>query len=128
MTRTITMLTLVAAAALAGCNSESHTIGGGNEGDNSASAPPTAGVELPPSIAASKIYRCDDNKVVYVEWMSDNKSANIRTEQSGPATEVKAAEAGQPMTGPAGYSLEGSAAAGSAKIGVPGHSAQSCKA
>ena len=60
--------------------------------------------------------------------MSDNKSANVRTEASGARTQVMAPEAGQPMTAAGGYSLEGTAAAASAKIGVPGHPAQSCKA
>ena len=83
---------------------------------------------LPPTISATKIYRCADNAVVYVDWLSDNKTANIRTEKGGSPTQVTAAEAGQPMTGPAGYSVEGTADAPSAKIAVPGHPAQSCKA
>ena len=130
MTRTPFLLAIVAAAALAGCNKDDHTIvaGGGPVDDQPANAAANANVQLPPAIAASKIYRCADNKVVYVDWMSDGKSANIRTEKDGSPTPVSAAEAGKPMAGPAGYSLEGSAAAGSARIGVPGHSAQSCKA
>jgi hypothetical protein len=83
---------------------------------------------LPPSIVSSKIYRCADNQIVYVDWMSDNKSAHIRTDKGGTPTSVTAAEAGKPMAGPAGYSLEGSTGAASAKIGVPGHPAQTCKA
>ncbi len=123
MTRTSPLLALVAAAALAGCNSNGQTLGPKNEAkvDNSH-------VTLPPAIAASKIYRCADNQVVYVDWLSDNKSANVRTESGGTPTQVVAPEAGKPMTGPAGYSVEGTAAAASAKIAVPGHPAQSCKA
>ena len=130
MTRTPFMLALVAAAALAGCNKEDHTIvaGGEPQDDQGSNALANANVQLPPSIAASKIYRCADNKVVYVDWMSDNKSANIRTEKDGTPTSVTAPEAGKPMAGPAGYSLEGSASGGSARIAVPGHAAQSCKA
>ena len=128
MTRTPFILILAAAAALAGCGNEDHTIVAGEPGDEPANAAAEAGVQLPPSIVASKIYRCHDNKVVYVDWMSDNKSANIRTEKEGAPTPVASAEPGQPMAGPAGYSLEGSATAASAKIAVPGHSAQSCKA
>ena len=126
MTRTL-LLTLAAAAALAGCNKENHTIVAGPDAaeNNVAANQPVA---LPPAIAASKIYRCADNKVVYVDWLADDKTANIRTEQGGSPTQVTAAEPAKPMTGPAGYSLEGTAAAASAKIAVPGHSAQSCKA
>ena len=129
MTRTFTILTLVAAAALAGCGDENHNIvaGGPDEG-NPSNAIANSNVQLPPSIASSKAYRCADNKLVYVDWLSDNKSANLRTEQGGVPTLVTAAEPGKPMAGPAGYSLSGSATAGSVTIAVPGHSAQSCKA
>ena len=128
MTRISPLLVLVAAAALAGCNKENHTIVGGPGGDEANNAAANAGVQLPPSITASKIYRCADNQVVYVDWMSDNKSANVRTEASGARTQVTAPEAGKPMSAAGGYSLEGTAAAASVKIGVPGHPAQSCKA
>jgi hypothetical protein len=128
MTRTPLLLTLAAAAALAGCNKEDHTIVGGPDAGNDTNAAANAQIVLPPSIASSKIYRCADNNVVYVDWLSDNKSANIRTEQGGTPTQVTAPEAGKPMTGPEGYSISGSASASSAKIGVPGHPAQSCKA
>lgn len=126
-TRTPLALALVAAAVLAGCNQESHTIGSGANvaEDNATASPPVA---LPPSISVSKIYRCADNRVVYVDWLSDNKSANIRTEQGGLPTQVTAAEAGGEMTAAGGYSISGAATAGSARIGTPGHGAQSCKA
>jgi hypothetical protein len=126
MTRKTLLITLAAAAALAGCNKENHTLGGGPDtGDNSVANAP---VELPPTIAASKIYRCADNKVVYVDWLSDNKTANVRTEPGGSPTQVVAAEPGKPLTGPAGYEVNGSATGASVKIAVPGHPSQSCKA
>jgi hypothetical protein len=126
MTRNPLILTLVAAAALAGCSKENHTIVAGPDGGQTNVA---AGgrVELPPSIAASKTYRCSDNKLVYVDWLSDNKTANVRTEENGTPTQVKAAEPGQPMTAP-GFEITGSATAPSVKIAVPGHASQSCKA
>ena len=120
------LITLAAAAALAGCNKQSHTIVAGSPEDNETNTTANAPVALPPSITTTKSYRCDDNKIVYVDYLSDNKSANIRTEKTGTPTQVTAAEAGKPMTGPAGYSLEGTASAKSVKIAVPGHSAQSC--
>jgi hypothetical protein len=128
MTRTPLLITLAAAAALAGCNNSDHTIGGGPDADNGANAAANAPVALPPTIAASKIYRCADNKLVYVDWLSDNKTANIRTEQGGSPTQVAAIEPGKPMTGAAGYELSGSATAAAVKITVPGHASQSCKA
>src|SRR3954451_19872287 len=119
MTRTALLITLAANAALAGCNKENHTIvAGPDKVDNAAANAPVA---LPPAIAASKVYRCADNKVVYVNWLADNKTATIRTEQNGAPTQVSAAEPGKAMSGPGGYSIEGSATAASAKIAVPGH-------
>ncbi len=119
------LLTLVAAAALAGCNSEPEVIGGPDEGDVVASNTP---VVLPPSISHSKIYRCSDNRVVYVDWLSDNKSANIRTDKGGHPTQVTAAEEGGPLIGPGGYEIRGNGEAPSVRIAVPGHPSQSCKA
>jgi len=128
MTRTPLALCLVAAAALAGCKPTTIDPNKDNSGDDvpvAANGP----VALPPSIVASKIYRCADNKVVYVDYLSDNKSANVRTEQGGTPTQVTAAEAGKPMTAAGGYSLTGSAASpASATIAIPGHPSQTCKA
>ena len=128
MTRAPLLIALAAAAALAGCNKQDHTIVAGPPGDNDVNVAANGPVALPPSISASKIYRCADNKVLYVDWLSDGKTANIRTDKGGNPTVVTAAEAGKPMTAPGGYSLEGTANASTAKIGVPGHPAQSCKA
>lgn len=127
MTRTPMLLMLAAAAALAGCNKESHTIVAGppdvNDDINAAANAPVA---MPPSVASSKIYRCADNKIVYVDWLSDNKSANVRTDKTGTPTQVTAAEAGKPMTASGGYSLDGTASAKTVKIAIPGHPSQTC--
>lgn len=129
MTR-IFLLTLAAAAALAGCNKENHTIvAGPNGGDGDVTNVAANGpIALPPSILATKIYRCADNAVVTVDYLSDNKSANVRAEKGAPVVQVASTQAGQPMTAPGGYSIEGSASSSTAKIAVPGHPSQSCKA
>ena len=128
MTRTPLLLALGAAAALAGCNKENHTIiAGPNSADDNVAAPNTP-VALPPSVTSSKTYRCADNRVVYIDWLSDGKSANVRTDKGGIPTQVTAAEAGKPMTAAGGYEVTGGAGASSAHIAVPGHAAQSCKA
>lgn len=130
MTRTPIIVTLVAAAALAGCNKQNHTIvAGAPDGEvNDSNVASNQPVALPPSIISSKIYRCADNQVVYVDWLSDNKSASIRTEPSGSPTRVIASEAGKPMSAPGGYALSGAADASAAKIAIPGHPSQSCQA
>jgi hypothetical protein len=125
MTRASTIIAIAAAAALAGCDNSGQTIVGGPGADE---APlNNVGVELPPAIAASKIYRCKDNSVVYIDWLSDNKTANFRADKNAPPTQLKAAEAGQPMVAE-GYSLTGSAAAATVTLERPGKGSQSCKA
>lgn len=127
MTRTSLLLTLAAVAALAGCNKENHTIVAGPPGDDTNTVA-NANVQLPPSIVATKLYRCTDNSVVTVDYLSDNKSGNVRAGKDGSSVQVSAPEAGQPMTAPGGYSVEGSPTSSSAKIAVPGHPAQTCNA
>lgn len=128
MTRTPLFLTLAAAAALAGC--KPHTIGGDNAADNSAnSVEANANVQLPPSILSTKLYRCADNSVVTVDYLSDNKSANVKAGEDGSPVQVTSTEPGKPMTSPDGtISVEGSPTSSSAKIAVPGHPAQTCNA
>jgi hypothetical protein len=122
-------LTLAAAAALAGCNKESHTIvAGPDTGENETNVTAKGPIALPPSIIATKLYRCEDNSVVTVDYLSDNKSANVRVGKGGASTQVTAQEAGKPMTAAGGYSVEGSATSSTAKIAVPGHPSQTCTA
>src|SRR4051812_11731633 len=125
MNRNTILISLVVAAALAGCNKESHTIVGGGPDTGDANVVSNTPVALPPAIAASKIYRCGDNSVVYVDWLADNKTANVRTEANGTPTQVVAPEAGKPLAG-SGISLTGSATGSSVKIDRPGHGSQSC--
>jgi hypothetical protein len=127
MTRTPLIITLAAAAALAGCHATTIDLNKNNSSDETNVATNTP-VALPPSITAQKVYRCADNKIVYVDWMSDGKTANVRTDKGGNSTVVTAAEAGKPMTAAGGYSVEGTSGASTAKIAVPGHPTQSCKA
>ena len=126
MTRTPLALALTAAAALAGCNQEDHNIVGGGPADPMGNQA-TAEVVLPPAIAHSKIYRCKDNSVVYIDWLADNKSANLRTERNAPPTQLVAPEAGQPMVAE-GYSLTGTGTDPSVTLTRPGKGSQSCKA
>jgi hypothetical protein len=122
------LIMFAAAAALAGCSKENHTIVADPTGDSDTNATANAPVALPPTVASSKVYRCADNKVVYVDWLSDDKTANIRTEKAGSPTQVTAPEPGKPLAGPAGYSIDGTPSAKSIKIAVPGHASQNCNA
>ena len=128
MTRTAMLIMLAAAAALAGCNKENHTIVAGGEPGDQANSAANANVQLPPSIIATKLYRCADNSVVTVDYLSDNKSANVHAGKEGASTQVTMAEPGKAMTAAGGYSVEGSATSSTAKIAVPGHPSQTCNA
>jgi hypothetical protein len=110
MTRTTTILTLVAAAALAGCGDENHNIvaGGPDEGKPTANA----SIQLPPSITANKTYRCKDNSLVYIDWLSDG-TARVKASANDAGTVLPA---GDP-------SLTGDAKASSVT-----YKGQSCKA
>jgi hypothetical protein len=87
------MIMLVAAAALAGCNSEDHTIVSDPAGpDPMANAVANASsVQLPPSIQASKAYRCKDNSLIYVDWLSDG-SARVKKTREEVGTTLPAGD------------------------------------
>ena len=76
MTRTPLLLTLIAAAAIAGCDNNGQTIVAGPDGTDNGAEVNLADVELPPSIVASHAYRCKDNSLVYIDWLS-NDTARI---------------------------------------------------
>jgi hypothetical protein len=91
MTRTSLLITLAAAAALAGCNNSDHTIVAGPDDENATNAAANAAVALPPSITASKSYRCADNKLIYVDWMSDG-SARVKKTREEVGTAIAASD------------------------------------
>ncbi len=127
MTRTILALALGAAAALAGCNNKDHTIVAGPDTGQDANVGTNSDVQLPPPIAASKIYRCSgDNSVVQIDWLADNKTANVRIGDNAPATQVTAAEQGQPMTAAGGLSVIGTAAGASITVKLPEGATKTC--
>lgn len=118
------------AAALAACisltacsNSADEAAAQNNQAAAEANAAASA-QNLPPSIQASRAYRCPDNSIVYVDFFTDN-SAAIRTEELGTPTRL-AATNGQPPFTAEGYSVAANAERTS--ITVPGKSAQTCHA
>lgn len=100
MIRTAPVIALAAALSLAGCSQEDHTIvaEGPDTRDPAAEALQANGpIALPPSIAASKSYRCGDNSLIYVDWLSDG-SARVKTSKAEVGTSVPAGE-GSPLKG-----------------------------
>jgi hypothetical protein len=115
---------------LAGCKSEPVTVGGAADPQAEAlkNAPK---VKLPPSIKESKIYRCKDNSVVYVNFMSDGITANVRDkEEEPPRTTLTAAAPGQPyqLTDPQGGKWDLSGSGDSVVYTSPDSGKQTCRA
>lgn len=80
-------------------------------------------VELPPTIVNTRTYRCRDNSLVYIEFLSNN-TANYRT-QRGTTPTVLTAEGGDPPYVAEGYSV--SANADEITLTAPGKGTQSCR-
>ncbi len=120
------LLLAMASAAIVGCQKETIDRGAEKNEIAAANAANGAKVVLPPSIAASKIYRCKDNSLVYIDWLSDKMTANFRAERTGTPVQLKSAIAGEAMIAE-GHSLTGDAAAASITLTRPGKGAQVCK-
>lgn len=113
---------LAALVTLGACKSEPEVIGG--PADRQAEALQNAPqVELPPSIVASRTYRCADNALIYVDFFS-NDTAALRTAQDGERHQLAAAEGG-------GYEADGykvSANEATIQYKSPNRSEQRCRA
>ena len=118
MNRVALLSALVAAAALAGCNKPASV-------DQTANETVNEPLVLPPSIVASKTYRCKDNSLAYVDYLSDGKTATVRDTPDATPTALTMVEAGKPYTAE-GYSLTGSATDANVTILRPGKGSQSC--
>jgi hypothetical protein len=124
MNRTL-IIAALAATAITACSKSDHTIVAGSKDDGVTVN--TAAIVMPPAIESTKSYRCKDNTVVYIDWLNDKKTADIRASKAGSASRVVSAEAGKPMTA-AGYSLTGTKDSASVTVERPGMGSQSCKA
>lgn len=121
------IISTAAIMLLSACNSNDQPeVVGGPADPMAQQLANAAPVELPPSVKASHQYRCKDNSLLFIDFMSDDKTANLRTEKNGARTRLIAAEPGKPFTAEGGYEIEGSGKQITATI--PGKSAQSCKA
>jgi hypothetical protein len=98
--KTLSYPTLALCAAVLGlsaCKSEPETFNIGTGDPMQAELANAADVALPPMLRATTTYRCKDNSLIFVDYMTDDMSANLRTEKGGPITPLKAPEAGQPF-------------------------------
>ena len=121
------MLALFAAAALAGCNKTPTTTNDMTASDVNVANEANIAASMPPAIVSSKIYRCKDNSVAYVDWLAGDLTADIRAEQAGTPTRLTAAAAGAALKAD-GYSLIGLPTAKTVTLTRPGKGEQACKA
>jgi len=103
------LLATTLVSALAGCDASPTKTGpaavpGRNEVDPAPT--PRVPVVMPPSISVSKQYRCADGSLAFVDFYSDDRSASLRTAESGPAVRLVAPAPGQTMVAE-GHSLKG---------------------
>jgi len=47
-------------------------------------------------LKTSHSYRCKDNSLIFVDFMTDDKTANLKKTKDGAVTPLKAPEAGKP--------------------------------
>ena len=99
MNRIFCTTVLAAAAALAGCDQSDHTITAGGPYDPNAGSPTNAAeVTLPPPIIASRIYRCGDSSLVYVDWYGDG-SARLKSTRTEAGTVIAATDVAEALKG-----------------------------
>lgn len=99
------LLPVMSILALSACNVEPTKVGPGAEPTPTptVTGPP---VELPPSIAASKQYRCADNSLAFVEWFTAGKGGLVRTTRDGQSVRVQPGDEAGTFSG-GGYTLKG---------------------
>ena len=117
---------------LSACEQKAPEVVGGPKQDAvSAEAAKRPPVVLPPSIARSVTYRCKDQSVVYVNFLTDNLTVNVRDkEEEPPAVNLKAAAAGEPFVGvlPAGEGFKMVGSGDEVTYTSPDSGTQVCKA
>jgi hypothetical protein len=109
--------------ALAACSDEPEMVGLNQYDPQAQALANAAPVQLPPSIIASRTYRCTDNSLIYVDFYN-NDTAQIRTSQDGMPTILTAADGNPPYTAE-GFSV--SANADNVRITAPGKNNISCR-
>lgn len=119
MTRTLPLF-LAASAALAGCT-EDHTIVAGPGADEE-NVVINSDIKLPPAIVSSHKYRCKDNSVVAIDWLSDGTANSARVTPDGGTTVTlaQAAAGGD-------YTADGATLSGNPQAPTVTFRGQSCK-
>jgi hypothetical protein len=122
MTRTFIIAPLIAAMALVGCDSgETIVLNPDGSEVNEAREQAVQNVTLPPAIVGSGKYRCKDNSLISVEWLSDGTTNTARvTPEGGTAVALTQAEAG------GAYTAEGASLAAEPNAASVTYNGKSC--
>ena len=126
MNKTSLLAAAAALLSLAACNQKPEEVSGTAPDPQAEALKNAPKVELPPSIAASKIMRCGDNSLVFVDFFQGDKQVQVRTAKDGPATMLKAPNAGEPYVADGGFKLTGDAKA--VTVVTPNQGTRTCRA
>ena len=109
----------------AACNREPDVIHAGPPDAQEEALKNAKPVALPPSIVASRTYRCKDNSLIQVDFMNDQKTAVLRAPKGSEPIVLTAPEAGKPFSnGQAIVSGNGN----QISVAASGKGSQDCKA
>jgi hypothetical protein len=115
----ILALLVLTTLALTGCGLGSGSASTDKSGTDNVQS---ARVILPPSIKVSHVYRCKDNSIISIDFLSDNVTATFR---SGTVTsQLRASAPGEAFTDGTQTVIGGGAAI---TLTRPGKASQSCK-
>ena len=121
--RILAAAALAASFALAACNTEPETIIANTPDPQAEALKNAAPVELPPSIQASRTFRCRDNSLVYADFYT-NITVRVRQGSRTAEQTTLTAEGGNPPYRAEGWSI--SANAEEVTLTQPGRGSQSC--
>jgi len=94
--RFVAPLAIAAVITLTGCEQKPETMNVGTGDPMAAELANAAPVEAPPMIKTSHSYRCKDNSLIFVDFMTDDKTASFKSTKEGAITVLRATEAGKP--------------------------------
>ena len=124
MARNLVSCAAIAAFLTLSACGEPETVGPADNDPQKEALAKATPKQLPPSIQVSRVYRCADNSLVYVDFYT-NQTAQVRTSEGGTPTTLTT------PGGTAPYVAEGFSVAANAErtnIAVPGRGSQSCRA
>jgi hypothetical protein len=103
MNKSLLLIAPLSMLALAACNkSETPAADAEADAETTNTTVAAAPAPMPPSITASKVYRCADSTILYVDYLGANEAADIRVaDKSATPVRVTAPKVDAPAAGAA---------------------------